>query len=126
MYAECGGLMYLSKGIRDFDNKLFGMAGVFPFETRMMRKPRLGYREIVLEADCILGSRGEKYRGHEFHYSEMIESSAGSVYTMSDSRNNVLPDEGFHKNNTLASYVHIHFGSNERSAELFTDFVRRN
>jgi len=125
MYAECGGLMYLSKGIRDFDDKLFGMAGVFPFETRMMRKPRLGYREIVLKADCILGRKGEKYRGHEFHYSEIIDNTAGSAYTMSDSRSNVLADEGFHEKNTLASYVHIHFGSNERRAGHFAGFVRR-
>ena len=124
MYAECGGLMYLSKGIRDFDNTLFGMAGVFPFETRMMKKPRLGYREIILKADCLLGNKNEKYRGHEFHYSEMIDGPAGSAYTMSDSRNNVLIDEGFQRKNTLASYIHIHFGSNERRAMLFAGFIK--
>ena len=63
LYAECGGLMYLSKGIRDFDNRLFAMAGVFPFETQMMKKPRLGYREIVLNEDCILGSKDEQVPG---------------------------------------------------------------
>lgn len=124
MYAECGGLMYLSKGIRDFDNKLFSMADVFPFETRMMKKPRLGYREITLKTDCLLGSKHEKYRGHEFHYSEIIDGPAGSAYTMSDSRSNVLTNEGFQKNNTLASYVHIHFGSNERRAELFVGRIK--
>src|SRR5512146_2938521 len=30
LYAECGGLMYLSKGIRDFENRFFSMVGVFP------------------------------------------------------------------------------------------------
>ena len=33
LYAECGGLMYLSKGIHDFEGAFFGMAGVFPFRT---------------------------------------------------------------------------------------------
>jgi len=134
LYAECGGLMYLSKGIRDFDNKLFGMAGVFPFETRMMRKPRLGYREIVLKGDCILGSKGEKYRGHEFHYSEILEDrdqgsgvrGQGNVYSVTNASGNLLSDEGFKYKDTLASYVHIHFGSNERGAGYFADFVRRN
>jgi cobyrinic acid a,c-diamide synthase len=137
MYAECGGLMYLSKGIRDFDNKLFGMAGVFPFETRMMRKPRLGYREIVLKEDCILGNKEEKYRGHEFHYSEInamrnaefgirSESNAGLIYSVHDAQGREKGEEGFRYKNTLASYVHIHFGSNERRAVLFADFVRRN
>jgi cobyrinic acid a,c-diamide synthase len=134
MYAECGGLMYLSKGIRDFDNKLISMAGVFPFETRMMRKPRLGYREIVLKSDCILGSKGERYRGHEFHYSEIVEDRGqgsggwdqGKVYSVTNASGDLLSDEGFKYINTLSSYVHIHFGSNARRSELFADFVRRN
>jgi len=124
MYAECGGLMYLSKGIRNFDDILFPMAGVFHFETRMMKKPRLGYRELVLNEDCILGRKSEKYRGHEFHYSEIIDSEAGNAHAMTDSRNTILTNEGFQKNNTLASYVHIHFGSNERRAEHFVDGIK--
>ncbi|MHB8809264.1 MAG: cobyrinate a,c-diamide synthase [Desulfobulbaceae bacterium] len=124
MYAECGGLMYLSQGIRDFDNALFAMAGVFPFETRMMKKPRLGYREIVLNEDCILGGRGEKYRGHEFHYSEIVGDASGSVYALSDSRNKAFPSEGFKKKNALASYVHIHFGSSQRGADHFAGFIK--
>ena len=124
LYAECGGLMYLSRGIRDFDDKLFAMAGAFLFETRMMKKPRLGYREIVLNEDCILGSKGEKYRGHEFHYSEIVGEAAGTAYTMNDNRNKVFPTEGFRRNNTLASYVHVHFGSNERGADHFAGFIK--
>ena len=124
LYAECGGLMYLSQGIRDFNNTLFPMAGVFSFETRMMKKPRLGYREVVLSEDCVLGNKGEKYRGHEFHYSEIIGSPAGSAYAMTDSRNTVLIKEGFHMKNTLASYVHIHFGSNVRRAGVFVDRIK--
>ena len=41
IYAECGGLMYLSKGIYDFDRKFFEMAGVFPFETEMKKEDRI-------------------------------------------------------------------------------------
>jgi cobyrinic acid a,c-diamide synthase len=117
LYAECGGMMYLSIGIRDFDDRFFAMAGVFPFETRMTRKPRLGYREILLNEDCIIGARGERCRGHEFHYSEIREGAPGQVYSLCDSRGKVLPAEGFRYKNTLASYVHIHFGSNRRIVE---------
>jgi cobyrinic acid a,c-diamide synthase len=100
------------------------MAGVFPFETRMTKKPRLGYREIVLNEDCIIGTRGERYRGHEFHYSEIRDSSPGLVYSLRDNRGKALPAEGFRYKNTLASYVHVHFGSNPHIAEQFATFVK--
>ena len=137
LYAECGGLMYLSRGIRDFDNTLFAMAGVFPFETRMTKKPRLGYREIVLNADCILGNTGEKFRGHEFHYSEIDEMQVRSaecgvrnehqtdmIYAVRDGQGREKGREGFRYKNTLASYAHVHFGSNPRIAERFAAFVK--
>lgn len=58
LYAECGGLMYLSKGIYNFEGNFYIMAGVFPFET-VMKKGRvnLGYREVLLKEDCILGKK---------------------------------------------------------------------
>ena len=124
LYAECGGMMYLSKGIRDFDNRFFAMAGVFSFETRMTKKPRLGYREILLNEDCIIGVRGDRYRGHEFHYSEILEGAPGQVYSLRDSRGKDLPAEGFRYRNTLASYVHVHFGSNRRIAEHIAGIIK--
>jgi cobyrinic acid a,c-diamide synthase len=127
IYAECGGLMYLSKGIRDFDDVFSPMAGVFPFETRMLRKPKLAYREIVLNQDCILGATGERLRGQEFQYSEILdEERPGSkgqrirVYTVRDKNGVPAAPEGFKIKNTLASYIHVHFGSNPNIAKRFT------
>ena len=124
LYAECGGLMYLSKGVRDFDNRLFAMADLFPFETQMMKKPRLGYREIVFKEDCILGSKNNRCRGHEFHYSEIKGDMRGDLYMVNDSRGKVLPSEGFRTKNTLASYIHVHFGSNRHIARQFAAFIK--
>jgi cobyrinic acid a,c-diamide synthase len=124
LYAECGGLMYLSQGIGDFDGTFFPMAAVFPFTTRMRKKPQLGYREIVLNENCILGSKGEKLRGHEFHYSELADGTAGSMYAVKDNRGRDMPVQGFRFKNTLASYVHVHFGGNRYTAEHFAGFVR--
>ncbi len=46
VYAECGGFMYLTEGIFDFEDKFHPMAGVFPFKTKMRKgRSRLGYRE---------------------------------------------------------------------------------
>ncbi len=119
LYAECGGFMYLCHDLCDFNDKVYPMADVFPYETRMTKKPTLGYREIVLNEDCILGSAGETCRGHEFHYSEIIGPALGTVYSVHNNRGHHLPSEGFRRNNTLASYIHVHFGSNRKIASQF-------
>jgi len=131
LYAECGGLMYLSGGIRDFDENFFTMADVFPFATRMTRKPILGYREILLNEDCILGGKGEKCRGHEFHYSEIEDRNQKTedreqtrIYGVNDKAGEYVRDEGFRFKNTLASYIHIHFGGNRSIAANFAAFVK--
>lgn len=129
LYAECGGLMFLSQGIYDFDGRFFRMSGVFPFETAMSRgRSKIGYREIVLKGDCILGRKGERFRGHEFHYSEIKSGQQSpvnrqtTVYSIKDSMGNDIGIEGYKVKNTLASYVHVHFGSSENIAENFTGF----
>ncbi|MDI6744014.1 MAG: cobyrinate a,c-diamide synthase [Thermodesulfovibrionales bacterium] len=152
LYAECGGLMYLSKGIYDFDGKFFKMAGAFPFETEMKKgKSHLGYREILLKEDCILGKKGKRLRGHEFHYSEIVKGQAegtvpdlrpetsgvesglspsarggiiNKIYSVRDNSVNKLADEGYTFKNTLASYIHIHFGSDSEIARNFLNHIK--
>ena len=59
IYAECGGLMYLSREIRYLEDRVHPMAGVFPFTVRMLpRLKALGYREVTLAADSLLGPAG--------------------------------------------------------------------
>lgn len=130
MYAECGGLMYLSQCIRDFDSRSHAMAGVFPFETRMLKKPKLAYREIVLTEDCMMGTSGERLRGHEFHYSEIpdrdrpdLPGQGTRIYTVRDKYGKEALPEGFRIRNTLASYIHVHFGSNPNIAKRFAGFA---
>jgi len=154
IYAECGGLMYLSQGIYDFDRNFHKMACALPFETQMKKgRSRLGYREIALKEDCILGRKDSIVRGHEFHYSEIINSAgansrcsstrkAGSaegknnftnvtsglngIYSVQDSSGRYIQDEGHAFKNILASYMHIHFGSNPEIADNFMKFIKEN
>ena len=128
MYAECGGLMYLSKGVYDFGGNFFMMAGVFPFETEMKKgRAHLGYREVSLKADCIFGRAGQSLRGHEFHYSAIRNHPPFGVnnlqYTVQDSSGNFLPEEGYRTRKTIASYIHIHFGSNPAAGRNFINFI---
>ncbi|MBF0486775.1 MAG: cobyrinate a,c-diamide synthase [Nitrospirae bacterium] len=113
IYAECGGFMYLTQGIVDLNGHIFPMAGIFPVKTKMAKKRvKLGYREVTLTSDSILGKKGAKLRGHEFHYSEM-EDMPPSVETIYDSHEGTT---GYRIKNCTAGYVHLHFASNPQIA----------
>ena len=114
IYAECGGYMYLCQSLRDMEGNIHEMIGIFPFDTVMnARLRKLGYREVTLVTDCILGSKGDLLRGHEFHYSDLdnearsyeINSKITRLYTLD---NNSY--EGYSVGSALGSYVHLHFG----------------
>ncbi|MDO3377519.1 cobyrinate a,c-diamide synthase [Geoalkalibacter halelectricus] len=119
IYAECGGFMLLAQSIDDQP-----MAGIFPARARLLHKRKaLGYREITLSADGLLGPAGTRLRGHEFHYSEMHPPpEVPRRYRLSRRGGEALPDEGFCLHNVLGSYIHLHFGSHPQAAEHFVNF----
>lgn len=121
IYAECGGLMYLANCIDTIEGNSFPMVGLLPGRIRMGKKLKaLGYREVEVQEECLLLRKGEKARGHEFHYSEWMESpSLGSAAGLERPyrlfRGGELSEwreEGFSHGHLLASYVHLHFASN--------------
>lgn len=113
IYAECGGMMYLTQAIRDFDGRAYEMVGLFPAEA-VMRKPglTLGYREVEIVQPCLLGSPGTTVRGHEFHYSSLVPRAALEyACAVTDARGHARPPDGLCRGNTVALYAHLHFGS---------------
>ncbi|MCP4353440.1 MAG: cobyrinate a,c-diamide synthase [Desulfobacterales bacterium] len=127
IYGECGGFMYLCSGIIDIKGSGFPMAGCFPFTCIMQDKLRaLGYREITLMQKTLLGDPGEIFRGHEFHYSEMDNDfgNVQTVYEASDREGVEKKVQGYQVNQTLGSYVHLHFGNNPNAAENFVRCCR--
>ena len=119
IYAECGGLMYLAREILDLEGRAHPMAGVLPFTVRMLpRLKALGYREVTLTAPGLLGPAGTTARGHEFHYSEIVGEPIGvpRLYRLTPRRGGAAVSEGYSENHVLASYVHLHFGSNPEVA----------
>jgi cobyrinic acid a,c-diamide synthase len=122
IYAECGGFMYLCKELFTQSGKRYPMVGCFPFSARMHSQLKsLGYREITLTGDTIIGPPGQTIRGHEFHYSELdkSESILKTVYHLTDRAGVHKPPEGYYINRTLGSYTHLHFGSQPQAAEYF-------
>lgn len=127
IFAECGGFMYLSRSI-EVKDRTYPMVGLYAFGTRMLaRRKALGYREVVLARDSLLGPQGLKARGHEFHYSEVVDEPGDIAYLfqVGDRKGNDTVTDGFLRHNTLGGYIHLHFGSNPEMAANFVDSCKK-
>ena len=130
IYAECGGFMYLCETLIDPDGAVYPMAGCFPFTVEMNRRLRsLGYREVTLSQPTLLGIAGTAVRGHEFHYSALVEAVAApevsTVFSVSPRAGGPPEATGYFIRQTLGSYLHLHFGSNPAAADGFVDSCRQ-
>ena len=128
IYGECGGFMYLCREMGDTAGSVFPMVGCLPYATRMLtRRKALGYREVTLTGDTLLGPAGRVLRGHEFHYSALVDEpeAADGIYRLTDRSGSEQAAEGFTAHRTLGSYVHVHFGSCPAAAGHFVDACRR-
>jgi cobyrinic acid a,c-diamide synthase len=128
VYAECGGFLYLLESLTGLDGTSHAMAGVFPAHATMLtRLQRLGYVEVeALDGHPFL-ARGEKIRGHEFHYSALRDMPPGIQRTCRVVRrkDQATFAEGFRRYNTSAGYMHLHFASNPGFAQsLVSSCVR--
>ena len=129
IYAECGGMMVLSRFIITQEGDQFPMAGVLPFGTRMLkRRKALGYTEVLVREPCLLGNTGTRLRGHEFHYSEIVDrreqEPMSTCYELQARHGKAMALEGFRLGSVLASYVHVHFGSNLGAAAHWVEACR--
>ena len=127
IYAECGGMMYLTQAIRDFEGRSHEMVGLLSADA-VMRKPglTLGYRTLELSHPCILGVPGTTVRGHEFHYSTLVPNGplryAG---TLRDARGSAAGRDGLMAGNVLALYAHLHFASQPHVAHALVQSARQ-
>jgi cobyrinic acid a,c-diamide synthase len=128
IYAECGGFMYLCRELEILGGARFPMCGCFPYRTRMHERLRtLGYREVKLNTDTLLGCRGRTMRGHEFHYSDLIDTAGNRMeqaYTVTSRKGGQQRAEGHVIHRTLGSYIHLHFGSDPRCVRAIADVCR--
>lgn len=125
VYGECGGFMYLCRSITDLEGTEHAMTGLYPFAARMQTRLRsLGYRRPQVIADCLLAPAGAMLHGHEFHYSTIDIDGAAvpTAYRLDDGR-----PEGFtaYGGQTLAGYIHLHWGRTPQAAEQFVEACRK-
>ncbi len=119
IYAECGGLMYLSQGIVDLEGTAHALVGLVPGWSTIDR-PRLslGYRTATARRPSFLLAAGERVRGHEFHWSQLRGGVPAdeAAYELESQERRL---EGYAAGSVLATYLHVHFGSDPRLAPRF-------
>jgi cobyrinic acid a,c-diamide synthase len=119
IYAECGGLMYLSKRLK-WGERSAEMVGVLPFEVMMYDRPQ-GHGYVVAETN--LGNPffppGVKLRGHEFHHSQLLglNGNLTTAYRLLRGKGLGLNKDGIVYRNVLASYTHLHASGSPGWAE---------
>jgi cobyrinic acid a,c-diamide synthase len=111
VYAECGGLMYLTEEIRS--DKTYSMCGILPASAEMTHRIQaLGY----VKGEGISGHSffpsGQTVTGHEFHYSR-LEPSRDARYAIRLSRGKGIDGgkDGLISQNVLGCYTHAYFTS---------------
>ena len=120
IYAECGGYMYLMNSLTDFDGKIFEMCGVIPNQAVMTDKLQMvGYVDVTLERDCIIGKRGDNFHAHEFHFSKEVFDVREKIFSCEKLRTGEKYFAGYANENVVASYLHVHFAGCPNVAEKF-------
>jgi cobyrinic acid a,c-diamide synthase len=121
IYAECGGLMYLTKSIRYKSGK-FKMVGLFDAVTVMEKKLKLNYTSGKIRPKSPFSLQSKTVKGHEFHYSELDLLSKDSKFAYDMSIGVGIKDkkDGLTVHNTLASYMHVYFDG----SPIATNFVK--
>jgi cobyrinic acid a,c-diamide synthase len=127
IYAECGGLLYLSQQLTTAHGSVYPMLGILPLKMEMTSKlVDFGYVTVTFTQDCLLGPRGTIIRGHSFHYSRICsDCEVATSYQVGFSLSGKQQWEGFTHGNVLASYVHLHFGANPVVARHFVGAIRQ-
>ena len=108
LFAECGGLMYLMNSIHDDK-----MVSAYPYKSILTdRVQALKYTIAEVQEDNIISKKGEKFNGHEFHYSKVLVDKNNLknkfAFKILRGRGSFENQDGFIEGNTLASYVHTH------------------
>jgi cobyrinic acid a,c-diamide synthase len=110
VYAECGGLMLLSQAIW-WQQRQYPMAGVLPFDVEVTSSPQgHGYTQIVVDGPNPFFEPGLSIRGHEFHYSRVLNGAGTAPTSCSVLRGaGCFPGrDGVVVNQAFACYTHVH------------------
>ncbi len=107
VHGECGGFIALGQGLVDANGARHQMAGLLKLETSFaQRKLHLGYRHATLLRDGVLGRKGARVRGHEFHYVRTLSSNDAPLADMIDANGVDVGESGLVRGRVSGTFFH--------------------
>ena len=101
--------MVLGQGITDKNGSRFKMSGLLPLETSFEKSSlHLGYRKVSTLTKSPLGEAGCEFKGHEFHYANIIsEAGAPPLFKSTNAKGDPLGEAGMTDGNIAGSFMHL-------------------
>ena len=127
VYAECGGMMYLSRSI-SWQGRSVEMVGAIPADVVMNQRPAgHGYVRLRETGKGPWPNVTAQFDAHEFHYSTLTNIGAGVDYAYEVLRGTGIDGhrDGIVYRNVLASYSHLHDSQANPWPRRFVGYVRR-
>lgn len=108
VHGECGGYMAMGTGMVDKEGQHHRMTGLLGLVTSYeKRKMHLGYRLAEL-ADPLPGhAPGARLRGHEFHYSTILDQPDPPLARVTDANGAEVPETGSCRGRASGTFFHL-------------------
>jgi cobyrinic acid a,c-diamide synthase len=108
VHGECGGYMALGEALIDKDGVRHRMAGLLGLVTSYeKRRMHLGYRKAELAAPMPGFAAGAVLRGHEFHYSTILDQPDAPLAHVVDADGNAVAETGSLRGNVTGTFFHL-------------------
>lgn len=108
VHGECGGYMVLGAGLVDKDGTRHEMTGLLGLITSYeKRKLHLGYRRAVLDGPMPGHKLGSALRGHEFHYSTILDQPDAPLAQVADADGTAVPETGSRRGHVTGTFFHL-------------------
>lgn len=107
-HGECGGYMAMGQAIVDRDGRRHEMAGLLGLVTSFeKRKMHLGYRLAELAAPIPGHGPGARLRGHEFHYSTILDQPDMPLARVEDANGDAVAETGSRRGLATGTFFHL-------------------
>ncbi len=108
VHGECGGYMVLGEALVDKDGGRHRMAGLLGLVTSYaQRRFHLGYRRAILTVGMPGFGPGRALRGHEFHYSTIVEQPDAPLAEVFDADGSAVSETGSVRGRVTGTFFHL-------------------